>query len=201
MKPDEVVSLLSKIDIPVSVPTLARYVRDGLISEPERGGHGRGGGRWTEYSLFGVVEAATAWKLLNGKIEIPGEAKQTIRFSPSMVKLVREEALLECGRLINGTEGAKFINPSFLETDGVNNYASMLKGYFEELELLEAERAKGVIVLQDGEITQVPSWMTRPEFNTNIMTTIHLLRTLQSAYVFEYGDSILSLFFELECKI
>ena len=73
MKPDEVVSLLNKIDIPVSVPTLARYVREGLISEPERGGHGRGGGRWTKYRRYGVVEAATAWKLLNGKINIPGD--------------------------------------------------------------------------------------------------------------------------------
>lgn len=203
MKPDEVVSLLNDIGIPVSVPTLARYVRDCLVSEPERGGHGRGGGRWTEYSLYGIVEAATAWKLLNGKIEIPGDGKQTIRFSPGMVEMVREEALLEFGAFVNGTEGSKFINPKFIVIDGVDNYGAELKRELDESreEMLRALEAIEALPLDNDRTkkSRFPRWFPQKEWLDNRFEIgSNLRKMIQCAYVYEYGESILSLLPKLE---
>lgn len=190
MKPDEVVQLLNEIGIPVSVPTLARYVRDGLISEPDRGGHGRGGGRWTEYSLYGVVEAATAWNLLNGKIEIPGEAKQTIRFSPGMIKLARSGALRKFGSFVAGTEGAKFVNPCFV---GVKREPCPIsrQQITEELYLVLKKNFDKHLKDKDQ---LFPEWFpAQDHLQSQAEVFQNLLSMLQNAYFKEYGNSILNL--------
>ena len=209
MKPDEVVQLLNEIGIPVSVPTLARYVRDGLISEPERGGHGRGGGRWTEYSLHGVIEAATAWKLLNGKIVILGDEKQTIRFSPSLVRFVRKEALLSFGKWISGTEGAKFINPEFVITDGVDNLAAKVAKFGDLMDSMSnlkqtinerSEEEKKFIIERQRE-AGAPEWFPIIQLDdSELLISIRFIKMLKSAYLREYGKSILSIIPKLDNK-
>ncbi|MEA4836605.1 MAG: hypothetical protein VB133_15980 [Anaeromusa sp.] len=209
MKPDEVVQLLNEIGIPVSVPTLARYVREKLISEPQRGGHGRGGGRWTEYSLYGVVEAATTWKLLNGKIVLMEDKKQTIRFSPRLVRFAKDEALLNFGKWISGTEGAKFINPEFVLTDGVDNTASKMArigDLVESMSNLEqsinerSEEDKKFIIDKQRE-AGAPEWFPIIEVNNcEPLIFIRFVNMLQVAYVREYGKSILSIIPKLDNK-
>ena len=49
MSPDEVISeICSKFSISLSRPTLLRYERLGVLSDPKRGGTG-GQGRFTDY--------------------------------------------------------------------------------------------------------------------------------------------------------
>ena len=66
MTPDEVIEQLEKVGVEISRPTLTRYEKQGLIPIPDRGGLGRGGGRWTNYPRTTVYEAYAAWKLMHG---------------------------------------------------------------------------------------------------------------------------------------
>ena len=88
---DEAIGCLSKIGVDVSKATLNRYVRDGLVTAPERGGYGRGGGRWANYSVSAVAEAATAWALLTKKTQTGDFFRelQYLRFTPELVALAR----------------------------------------------------------------------------------------------------------------
>ena len=89
---DEAIGCLSKIGVDVSKATLNRYVRDGLVTAPERGGYGRGGGRWANYSVSAVAEAATAWAMLTKRTQTDEFFKelQYLRFTPEIVALGRK---------------------------------------------------------------------------------------------------------------
>ena len=72
MTPDEVIQALNKIGemegigLVMTRPTLLRYETQGLIPKPQRGGRGRGAGRWTEYPAGTVEQAYAAWCLMHG---------------------------------------------------------------------------------------------------------------------------------------
>lgn len=92
---DEAIEVLGKIGVDISKATLNRYVRDGLVTAPERGGYGRGGGRWANYSISAVAEAATAWAMLTKKTQTDEFFKelQYLRCTPEMVAQARKFAL------------------------------------------------------------------------------------------------------------
>lgn len=198
MKPDEVVQLLNEIGIPVSVPTLARYVRDGLISEPDRGGHGRGGGRWTEYSKVAAIEAATAWKLLNGKLPMPGTTKQTIRFSPGIIQIARSRALNNFVVLLEGSEGRKYISEEFA---GNGNEYTRLAEDLNELNLSlkpeekypdEKFRQEAIIHINNTEKLSVPHWFPVDAWGRmKIKAMAQCFGIAETLYFSEYGANLL----------
>ncbi|SDF87323.1 hypothetical protein [Sporolituus thermophilus] len=59
MSPDEVIERLKQKGVEISRRTLLRYEEAGLISEPKRGGLGRGRGRTTDYPNDVVAEVLT----------------------------------------------------------------------------------------------------------------------------------------------
>lgn len=61
MGPDELIEELKKLRVFTSRRTLLRYEEKGLISEPIRGNHGRGRGRFTEYSAIAPYEYYASW--------------------------------------------------------------------------------------------------------------------------------------------
>jgi len=61
MGPDELIDALRELRVFTSRRTLLRYEKNGLISEPVRGNHGRGLGRFTEYSVSAPYEYYASW--------------------------------------------------------------------------------------------------------------------------------------------
>lgn len=61
MGPDELIEKLRELRVFTSRRTLLRYEKKGLISEPVRGNHGRGLGRFTEYSALAPYEYYASW--------------------------------------------------------------------------------------------------------------------------------------------
>ncbi len=61
MGPDELIEKLRELRVFTSRRTLLRYEKKGLISEPIRGNHGRGLGRYTEYSPIAPYEYYASW--------------------------------------------------------------------------------------------------------------------------------------------
>ena len=94
---DEAIEVLGKIGVDISKATLNRYVRDGLVTSPERGGYGRGGGRWANYSISAVAEAATAWAMLTKKTQTDELLKelQYLRLTPEMLANARMQGLVQ----------------------------------------------------------------------------------------------------------
>lgn len=64
MKPQEVLETLVAMGVEVSLPTLQRYARQGLIKRPDVTSLGRGMGKHSEHDLDAVFEAYAAAKLL-----------------------------------------------------------------------------------------------------------------------------------------
>lgn len=67
MRPDDLLERLETYRIKASRSTLARWVKQGVVSEPKRGSLGRGRGRFSEYAPEAVGEAAAAgWLFYQG---------------------------------------------------------------------------------------------------------------------------------------
>lgn len=66
--PDQLLAALEKAGIRRTRSTLNAWVKQGLVSEPERGGFGRGRGRFSFYSPEAVGEAAAAAVLLDAGV-------------------------------------------------------------------------------------------------------------------------------------
>lgn len=64
MAPDEVLRYLETMGAPISIKTLQRYVRQGLIPSPRVRALGHARGRESEYNLDAVLEAYAAKNLL-----------------------------------------------------------------------------------------------------------------------------------------
>lgn len=124
MTPDEVIQTLEEeLNVKISRRTLLNYEKLKLISEPKRGGAGKGKGRTTDYPDDAVAEAYAAWKLMHGDI----------RLNPSMISEIRNK--------VNG-----YVNRVLQEPDKVillfdlNRAWFILKhlvevGYFEEAKM------------------------------------------------------------------
>ena len=59
MNPDQVIEKLKEHGLDITVRTLQRWVKDGLLPEPKRGTHGRGTGSWADYPDETIPEALT----------------------------------------------------------------------------------------------------------------------------------------------
>lgn len=59
VNPDKVIEELQKHGVGITVRTLQRWVKDGLLPEPKRGTHGRGTGSWADYPDETIPEALT----------------------------------------------------------------------------------------------------------------------------------------------
>ena len=99
MTPDEVIQALNKIGeiegigLVMTRPTLLRYETQGLIPKPQRGGRGRGAGRWTEYPAGTVEQAYAAWCLMHGVYGGKGLADfldSPPKIKPLAIKNIRE---------------------------------------------------------------------------------------------------------------
>lgn len=90
MNPDQVVNQLQTIGVDITRPTITRYERQGLISPPQRGSHGRGVGRWTEYPECAIHEAYAAWALINARYNMP--TKNVPKVAPEVVWYARMKA-------------------------------------------------------------------------------------------------------------
>lgn len=66
MSPDEIITNLRPLNINISRRTLLNYEVEKLISEPVRGGNGRGRGRTTEYNENAWKEVYVAYRMLHG---------------------------------------------------------------------------------------------------------------------------------------
>lgn len=133
---DEAIECLGKIGVDVSKATLNRYVRDGLVTAPERGGYGRGGGRWANYSVSAVAEAATAWAMLTKKTQTEELFKelQYLRFTPEMVAKARNTGMFKFYR-DSLNEMRKYCPSEFLQ-----DLNTMDKVYEVDRELLDIEK-------------------------------------------------------------
>ena len=99
MTPDEIIQALNKIGemegigLVMTRPTLLRYETQGLIPKPQRGGRGRGAGRWTEYPAGTVEQAYAAWCLMHGVYGGKGLADfldSPPKIKPLAIKNIRE---------------------------------------------------------------------------------------------------------------
>ena len=59
VSPEDVINELEQHGVSLSIRTLQRWVKDGLIPEPERGSHGQGRGTWANYPDDTVPQALT----------------------------------------------------------------------------------------------------------------------------------------------
>lgn len=107
MTPDEVIHALNKIGemegigLVMTRPTLLRYETQGLIPKPQRGGRGRGAGRWTEYPAGTVEQAYAAWCLMHGVYgeEIVDTFDKLPRLTPKAIELSRRWFMYHVGNI------------------------------------------------------------------------------------------------------
>ena len=105
MSPDEVIERLKQKGVEISRRTLLRYEEAGLISEPQRGGLGRGRGRTTDYPNDVVAEVLTVFYLKNkySQAEIAEGRKKAlelvndfyIKIVPDFINLLSEEQIID----------------------------------------------------------------------------------------------------------
>ena len=78
MGPDKLIDALREMRVFTSRRTLLRYEEKGLISEPVRGNHGRGKGRFTEYSASAPYEYYASWYAIKccNKVEKVAQARE-----------------------------------------------------------------------------------------------------------------------------
>ena len=101
MNYEELQEELKKRGVDISVITLRRYVKNGLIPEPERKHYGRGKGEHVNFPLEAIAETAAAKEIFrlkrNPSVEIVKEARdlalKSIR-EGSTVKLLEGESNL-----------------------------------------------------------------------------------------------------------
>lgn len=89
---DQVVERLrNKFGIELQSRALLNYEQAGLINPPERGGFGRGLGKWTSFSEEAVLEAALAHAFIHGKY---GNKALRSMFDDKMPRLTLQWAAL-----------------------------------------------------------------------------------------------------------
>jgi len=112
MTPDELISRLASWKVTLSRPTLLRYQKQGLISEPTRGSSGRGIGKWTNYPDIALVQSFAAWSLLHG--EYGGDELQIFfqgkppALRPESVAIIKKEYFHETDKNPNGSYFQQF---------------------------------------------------------------------------------------------
>lgn len=95
MTPDEVLAEVKKsTGVELTRMTLTTYENAGLVSKPERGGGGRGVGRWTNYAECAVPEVIAAFTLVNGKY-CDLTAENPPRLAPGIVLAAKVKAVSE----------------------------------------------------------------------------------------------------------
>lgn len=102
MTPDEIIEQLKKMGVEISRPTLSRYEKQELIPKPQRGGLGRGGGRWTDYPENTVEQAYAAWSMMHGSygskyINREFFDNKPPKINPSTIKSIRVWDMLKTG--------------------------------------------------------------------------------------------------------
>lgn len=92
ISPDEVISKLKELGINIHRNTLLRYEKAELIPLPERGSHGKGKGRYSDYPPQTVAEAAASYCLLHGYRPDAVDTKWP-KIPPELVEKIRKRAL------------------------------------------------------------------------------------------------------------
>ena len=64
MSPGELIKTVGNLGIEMSRRNLNNWERLGLVSAPERGGHGQGKGRWTDYPDCAIAEVVTVHTII-----------------------------------------------------------------------------------------------------------------------------------------
>lgn len=75
---------LQKRGVNISIITLRRYVKNGLITEPERKHYGRGKGEHVDFPPKAIIEAAETYQLIKKYKYPPYEMIKTIRLVESL---------------------------------------------------------------------------------------------------------------------
>mgnify|MGYP000850525282 FL=1 len=103
VNPDKVIEELQKHGVDITVRTLQRWVKDGLLPEPKRGTHGRGTGSWADYPDETIPEALTVsilkdvYRLKHSEIAEARKAYKERKLAPyaatwgAMLRLIKDE--------------------------------------------------------------------------------------------------------------
>ena len=67
---DDILQEMKKLGAEISYPTLNRYVKAGLVTEPDNVNMGRGKGKISQYPTHALFETWAAWELLNGGFRV-----------------------------------------------------------------------------------------------------------------------------------
>ena len=149
MSPDEVIEKTKALGITVSRSTLTRYTKYYLVSKPQRGSLGRGGGRWAAYPSTAPLEVATAKLMLSGEAFMRYfESEDRVSFSMPLVAHARISStayMLEMLRIYNMLDELHDYIPDIIPDDGQGDvkYISQITAASNDFLHLQIMRERG----------------------------------------------------------